>query len=309
MVDIRKSLGTDDAGTVLIQPEIDKVLQHLVEFKNPLRQNLPRKSGSGPSWYLNRRTPGTTGAQFVADKDTIDEDQGSYARVEFPYKTIAAKGKVTRKMQAIGRSYIDVLAEEIEARVVEFKDYDDWALFRGSITSSANQYDGLDILVTQTVSCATTTSAGPMTLAKLDQAIDTCSGDPNMIIASKRSRRVLNQLLQSQQRFVNIVEVRGGFKVMTYNGIPIFTSTNILDTMLMASGGASVAAYTGGDASSLYILDTEFAWVGELTPLTIEPLAKTSSQFDEFDLYCDEALVIANAEKHVRLIGISGSTS
>lgn len=309
MVDIRKALGTDDAGSVLIQPEIDKVLQHLIEFKNPLRQNLPRKRGSGPSWYLNRRTPGTTGAQFVGDKDTINEDQGSYVRVEFAYKTIAAKGKVTRKMQAVGRSYIDVLAEEIEARAAEFKDYDDWALFRGSSSSDSDEYDGLDILVTQSVSCATTTSAGPLTLAKLDQAIDTCSGDPNMIIASKRSRRVLNQLLQSYQRFVNVVEVKGGFKVITYNNIPIFTSTNIVDTMLMAAGGASVSAYTGGGASSLYVLDTEFVWVGELTPLTIEPLAKTSSQFDEFDLYCDEALVMANAQKHVKIVGISGSTS
>jgi len=309
MVDIRKALGQTDAGSVLIQPEIDKVLQHLVEYKNPLRQNLPRKRGSGPSWYLNRRSAGSTGAQFVGDKDTIDEDQGSYARVEFGYKTIAAKGKVTRRMQAIGRSYMDILAEEIEARTLEFKDYEDWALFRGSTSTSANQFDGLDRLITQTVTCATSTSAGPLTLAKLDEAIDTCTGDPNMIIASKRTRRVLNQLLQSAQRFVNVVEVKGGFKVMSYNGIPIFTSSNIVDTMLMASGGASVAAYTGGDASTLYVLDTEYVWVGELTPLSILPLAKVSSQYDEFDIYCDQALVMANAQKHTSVIGISGSTT
>jgi len=304
-IDIRKALGVDDAGTVLIQPEIDKVLQHLVEFRNPLRQNLPRKRGTGPSWYLNRRSVGSTGASFVGDKDTIDEDQGSYARVEFPYKTIAAKGKVTRKMQAIGRSYIDILAEEIESRVVEFKDYEDWSLFRANTSNNSNQYNGMDVLVTQSVSCTTATTGASMTLALLDEAIDTCAYNPDMIICSKRSRRALQTLLQSQQRFVNMVEVNGGFQLMSYNGIPIYVSTNILDTMLMASDGQTVSAYTGGDSSSLYILDSQHCWVGELTPLTVLPLAKTSSQYDEFDIYEDSALVMGNALSATKLIGIS----
>lgn len=305
MVDIRKALGQDDAGTVLVQPEIDKVLQHLVEFKNPLRQNLPRKRGSGPSWYLNRRTPGTTGASFYADKDTIDEDQGSYVRVEFPYKTIAAKGKVTRKMQAIGRSYLDILAEEMEARLLEFKDYDDWALFRGSVSGNSKQYDGLDTLITQYITCATSTAAGSLTLAKLDEAIDYCSYDPNMIICSKRSRRAMQTLLQSQQRFVNVVEVRGGFKLLAYGNIPIFVSTNIVNTMLMNAGGTAVAAYTGGDASSIYLLDTDYVWVGELTPINVMPLAKTSSQFDEFDIFEDVTLVMGNTKSCTKIIGVS----
>jgi len=308
MIDIKKALGQDDAGTVLVQPEIDKVLQHLIDYNNPLRQNIPRKSGSGASWYLNRRSEGSTGAQFVGDKDTIDEDQGSYDRVEFAYKTIASKGKVTRRMQAIGRTYMDILAEEIEARVQEFKDYEDWAYFRGN-TGTTAQFNGLDQLATQTVTCATTTTGGPLTLAKLDEAIDTCTGDPNMIVCSKRSRRLLQTILQANQRFVNVVEVKGGFQLLSYNGIPIFISSNILDTQLMDGGGASVSAYTGGDSSQIYILDTEYVWVGELTPLSILPLAKSSSQYDEFDIYCDETLVVGNAQKHTRLIGIANETA
>lgn len=303
MIDIRKALGQDKAGLILVQPEIDKVLQHLVNFNNPLRQNLPRKRGSGPAWYLNQRTQGTTGAQFVGDKDTIEEGQGSYEQKTFAYKTIGAKGKVTRFMQAIGRSYMDILAEEIEARANEFRDYDDWALFRGS-TVNAKQFDGLDRLVTQTVTCATTTTGGPLTLAKVDEAIDLCTRNPGMIICSKRTRRQLQTLLQTSQRFVNVVEVKGGFKLLAYNEIPIFVSSNIVDTHLMAAGGATQSAYTGGNSSQLYVIDTEHVWVGELTPLTIKPLAQTSSQFDEFDIYADEALVVANPQTCARIIGI-----
>jgi len=303
MVDIRKALGTDDAGNVLVQPEIDKVLQHIVEFKNPLRQNLPRKRGSGPGWYLNRRVPGTTGAGFVGDKDNINEDQGQYTRVPFLYQTIAAKGKVTRKMQAIGRSYLDILAEEMESRLLEFKDYEDWALFRGN-SSTDNQFDGLDILVTQYVSCSTGTAAGSLTLAKMDEAIDKCSYNPNMIIVSKRSRRALQNLLQQYQRFVNVVEVRGGFKLLAYGEIPIFVSTNIVDTMLLNAGGTAVADYTSGDSSSIYILDTEYVWVGELTPVTVMPLAKTTSQYDDFDIYEDIVPVMGNTKACTKIIGV-----
>ena len=42
----------------------------------------------------------------------------------------------------------------------------------------------------------------------------------------------------------------------------------------------------------------------ELTPLTVMPLAKASSQYDEFDMYWDGALVLANTVGAAILGGI-----
>lgn len=309
-VDIKKALGTTQAGTVLVDKEIDKTIQQLVEYKNPIRVNMPRKTGSGPGWYVNRRAAGSTPAMFVNDTDTITEDTGTYTRTSFPYKTIATQGRVTRFMQAIGRSYTDVLADEIEAKARDFRDYEEWALLKGRITTSgsltgnAKHFDGLDVLIPSTQAVVMTSSGlgASLTLAKMDESIDKCAGEPDMIIMSKRSRRALVALLQASQRFVNTVETRGGFILISYNNIPVYVSTRINNNQ--AFNGTAVTAETGGTTTTVYFLDTEYVWLGELTPITIMPLAKVSSQYDLFDIFCDEVLVMANYLYCSKLIGI-----
>ena len=310
MVDIEKALDISGAGSILMQPVIDKVVAQLVDYRNPLRQNLPRKPGSGNAWILNRRTAaGTTPAKWVNDTEVLREDEGTYAQTEFYYKTLAARGKVTRKLQAVGRSYADVLADELEARVLEFKDVEDKGLLIGATTASAStvEMQGLKWLIpdSQTVVCAAAAVGGTMTLSKLDEAIDLSTGEPDMLIMSKKTRRVLNALLQSSQRFNDKIEVKGGFKVLSYNNLPIFTSNNVVNVQSVGAGG-TVSSETGGSTSSIYIVDTEHTWVGVLTPVRVMPLAKTSSQFDLFDIFTDEVIVIRNYQTNAKLVGIAG---
>ncbi len=104
---LKKALDTANAGNILQQPLVDRVLQELIEINNPLRQNLPRKPGSGAAWILNQRTSRGTAAAFVDDTDEPTETQGAYNQKLFPYKTIIQRGKVTRKLQAIGKSLLD----------------------------------------------------------------------------------------------------------------------------------------------------------------------------------------------------------
>ena len=299
-VDILKALDVSAAGTVLVQPEIDKVVAQIVDYRNPLRQNLPRKKGSGDAWHIIRRTPsGTTPAAWVADSDDIVEDEGTYTKVSFYYKTIVARVKVTRKMQAIGRSYADILADEIEARALEFRDKEDYAYVIGasSANSSSKEFMGLMYQLqsaAQTVACAASTTPGSLTLAKMDEAMDLSTGNIGMIIMSKKTRRLLNALLQANQRFVNTVKVKGGFVTLAYNEAPIFTSNNIPNTVSYAADGTTVSALSGGTASFIEFVDLDHVWVGELTPVTVMPLAKTTSQYDVVDIYCDETLVVRN---------------
>ncbi len=302
--DLVRALSESNVGSVLMQPEIDKVVAHIVDYQNPIRQNLPRKSGSGNAYYVNRRTPGTTKATFVADTDAITEDTSSYTQVSFVYKTLGAKGKVTRKAQAIGRTYAQILADEIEAKAMDFRDYEDWAIIWGDSASNAKEFDGLHKLCasSQVVAVTTSTSGAALTLAALDEVIDkVVSSPPDMIICSRRTRRKINSLLQAQQRFVDSVEVKGGFKVVSYNEIPIYVSTNIPDTCTF--NGTDVTATTGGSTSVLFVLSTQDVFMGVLTEVTVQPLAKVSSQYDEFDIYVDEALVVKNTLGLAKLVG------
>jgi len=299
---LRKALTSADAGSVLLQPIVDAVIPMLADYQNPLRQNLPRKPGSGQNWIINRRSVGTTPAEWVADTDTVTADNGSYAQFTFAYRTLLAKGQVTRKLRATGASYIDVLMEEIEGKMLEYKNYEDQALVTG--ISSATTPEGMQYLCTVNQQVATTTVAGggPLTLAFMDEADDLNAGNTNMIVMTKRSRRELSALQVSQKNYPDKIEVRGGFRMQEYNGSPIYTSTNIPNTLTFS--GTTEGAQTGGSASSIYFVDTNHLWVGELTPVTLMPLAKTTSQYDEFDIFCDEVLVLRNPLCISKLIGV-----
>jgi hypothetical protein len=216
-----------------------------------------------------------------------------------------ARGKVTRFAQDAGRSYIDVLSEEIEARARAFKNMEEQAMFYG-VTANL-QPDGLTTLIaldSQIIEAAATDSdsTNSLTLSKIDETVDACVGAPDMMVSNKQTRRKINALLQADQRFVNTTEVAGGFRVLSYDDIPIFASTNVTNDFWF--DGTNVLGTTG-DTSHLFILDTSEFWVGFMNDVTVSPLSKTSSQFDQFDIYSDTAYVMRNTLNHAMLVGFN----
>jgi hypothetical protein len=53
------------------------------------------------------------------------------------------------------------------------------------------------------------------------------------------------------------------------------------------------------------IVNTRYCWIEELTPMSVLPLAKTTSQNDAFEMFVDLALVLANSKGASILGGIS----
>lgn len=292
---LKKALDMTGAGNALQQPVIDKVLQELIEVNNPLRTNLPRKPGSGSAWVLNQRTSRGAGANFVNDTDEPNETQGQYIQKSFPYKTILDRRKVTRKLQAVGKSLLDIEAEEIENALQNVRDSEENAIINGDSTANPKQFDGLRKLIPQSQTLIAGQNGAPLTLELLDAAIDLNRGNPNMLIMSKKANRKLNALLQAQQRFVDTTEVKGGFRVQVYNGIPIFRSIWLSDNQTQG---------TSNNCTDIFILDTSAVWIGELTPLKFLRLAQRTSQGSEFDIFEDITLVLANDIKVSRLAGV-----
>ena len=94
---------------------------------------MDRKAGSGSAAIINRRTASSmpVGSVWVADTDSVAESTGNYAQVSFTYKTLATRGKVTRKMRARGRSYIDILAEAMMQKAEDFNEALEDCIFTG----------------------------------------------------------------------------------------------------------------------------------------------------------------------------------
>jgi len=303
---IRKALTTDPS--VFKFEVIDPIIADMLNYENPLRQNLPRKKGSGSVYTVKRRQSlGTSGAAWVSDTDSISEATGTYSSVSFEYKTIATRGRVSRKLIAEGKDYFDLLSEEIEAKTNEFKVVEEDAYINANaVDTEPKKPLGLIKQLSDTGRVINLYSGGAsaaLTLQALDRALDECKGTPSLIIMSKAMRRKLQSLLQVYQRWIDKTEVKGGFRVLAYNEIPVLVSSAISDEYQVNASG--IVGLTGGDSSAIFVINTDEVFVAELTPVTIQPLAKTTTQYDEFEIVCDETLVLRNPETCVMVIGVN----
>jgi hypothetical protein len=312
----QRALDVSGAGSVLLQTFIDPVVQQLHLRELGASAVLPRRPGrTGNATYVNRRTPGTD-AEWVDDTTEPTSAEGSYAQTSFTYKTLIIRGTVTRKLQKTGQSYGDTLATEISGRTGDFSKTFENGLIQGDTNSDANQFDGLITLI-QAVSgqvvLQTTAAAGDnLTLEKMDEAIDVVKGSAArsdvVILASFKGRRLLNAQLQAQQQFNDMVEVGAGFRVRSYDGIPIVTSSEIPDDSTF--DGSTITAMTGevtNPTTCYIVVNTRFVTIDELTSLTVMPLANKSSQYDEFDLFWDGSLVFHNTKGASILVGVKTS--
>jgi len=320
-------------GSNLIQDYISRVIEQLTLREFGLTSVLDRKRGSGSQVLINDRTPGAAGATWLADNAAPTEYTGTYSRSSLPFQTLATRGTVSRKLMAMGASYSDILADEMAAKAEDFVYELETGAAIGISTAgigTANEFEcngfltqvnaaGTDQLVD--VSTSGPVAAGALTLAAMDEMIDKVKGSmvksDLVIVVSQAMGRALNALLDQNQRFVNMVEIAAGFRVKSYDGIPIVTSTAMPDNgALPAAGAIPVATDTnrldawntaGTNSGSILCLNRRYAWIEELTPMTVLPLAKTTSASDSFDMYMDLAYVLSNSKGGAAIIGVSSA--
>lgn len=308
---IRAALDVSNAGADLLQTFINRTVQQLTLREFGLQAVLPRKAGSGDAEYINQRTAGSVGAVWEDDTTDAAAETGTYAQVSFSYKTAVTRGTVTRKLQATGRTYADVLALELSAKSEDFANQLELGYLRGQAKYDGGNLDSIDApkgFITMVfanqgqIVAAGTTVPGDLTLSKLDEAIDLVKGSAArqdlVIVGSFAGLRQVNSLLQADQVFNDVTEVAAGFRVKTYDGIPLVVSTAMPNDALFDAVNGKVFRGASGAAISnstiLMVLNKRYCYISELTPTTVLPLAKTTSQNDSFDMYWDGAPVLSN---------------
>lgn len=312
-----KALGSAQVSGTIIQEVIDKVIAHLFFSENPLRANLSVKQGTGTAYVFNRRSPTASGGQSIPDTGSFTAAEGTYTRISLPYKIYGTAVEVTKFAQAAGLNFIDVLQTELEARINEFKEWEQRALLWGNYVapfSGANTHfaDGfvkqiVDNKNGNIVALGTTSAGDNLTLSALDRAIDMCWGNPSIIICSRTGRRILQGLLQAQQRFVNTVEIKGGFRVMEYAGLPVLPSTAIPDTCVYVPNPTDdkyISALTGGSTTVMIIMNLTDAFIAELERLTAKEVPVSSSQYIRYEIYEYITPVVKTPKMHSIIFGI-----
>jgi hypothetical protein len=129
----QRAVTVATAGTNLVQQYVNRIIQQLVIREFGALGTLDKRPGSGSQAIVNRRTAAAMTAANVWVNDTVGltETTGTYAQASYNYQTLATRGRVTRKIRATGRSYIDVLAEEMVHKLDDFNNTLEQGLFIG----------------------------------------------------------------------------------------------------------------------------------------------------------------------------------
>lgn len=311
----QRAVSVATAGTNLVQQYVNRIIEQLSIREFGALGTMDHRQGSGSQAIVNRRTGSTMtpGNVWVADTAGLAESTGNYTQATFNYQTLATRGRVTRKIRATGRSYVDVLAEEMVHKLDDFNAALESALFIGDSNAISTQIDGMltqvNAVAGQVVAQTTVTAGDTLTLAKLDETIDAVKGagarSDLVIYASFQGARKLNAALQAQQQFMNEVEIAAGFRVRTYDGIPIVVSTGMPDDMTWSGSAITgLSGETTNPTTALAVVNKRHLWIEELTPTTMMPLARDDSQFEQFDLFWDGACVLGNTLGAALLGGI-----
>ena len=302
-----RALSNATVGAVLVQQVIDRTIQDISVRYRGGQAALMRKAGTpGAAHAITRRAPGTTGAEWVLDTDTVTEENGTYTQVLFPYKILISKVKVTRFQQVTGANYIDTMVTELTAKATDFAQALETCIIRGDTAVNSKQFSGL-LTLTNAVSgqvVANSSAVDALQLTKLDATIDAVRPGNRALIVSLGGNRALNKALQIQQRFTNITEAVAGFRVPVYDDCRVFKSTELPDVLTANSSGA-LLDYSGGTSTAIICVNTDEVFISEINPLTAVALPMVSSQFSEVEMYWYGTLVHANTKGSAMLTNVA----
>ena len=226
---IRKALDLASTGAYLIPEVVDNAIRDYAT-KEPVLANVVNRIPWATNTYFIRRRDALPTAAWSTDGGSIPAaSQSTYAKVSKSVAYLYTRGEVTGPMQKAAGSLYNALSMEVEAHsraLVEQLSTDIATATGGSndITGMLYQIDTNDATNWGATGSGYVDGAGAyLSLDMLDSAIDTARGEVDLIVTSRRIRRKINALLQATQRFNDTTEVAAGFRVSTYDGLPIVT--------------------------------------------------------------------------------------
>lgn len=289
MADIERALSTSVAstGAYLLPEVVDPVIRDYVAKATPVLSVVTRVNWPTQTYWIRKRTALPTAA-FSTDGGSLPSaSSSSYAKVAKTVKYLYTRGEVTGPLIAAAGGVVNALQEEIRVHSGVIAERLATAICVGDGTEDSNA--GIVGIKNQINTSApgdeggTTTASGALTLAMIDKALDDTKGEADVIMTSRAVRRKINALLQGQQRFLDRVEVGAGFRVLSYDGVPIVTDDHYEEDEILF--------FRRADAK--LIVNQDF---------TMEMLAKTK---DAEDFYIKGYFGFALEGRPVRLKGFT----
>lgn len=280
-MDIRKALDLASTAAAYLIPEVVDGAIRDFAAKSPTLYNAVNKRPWATNTYFIRKRLSLPSAAWSIDGGPLPSaTHGEFGKTSMTMKYLYTRGEVTGPMQRAAGSVFDALAQDIEEHqqaMVERLSTDLATANGGSNDIKGILYQITDdsSLYTESGGAGAVVDAGSayLSLNLIDKAIDAAANaagtgvvgpGATMMVTTRPVMRYINSLLQAQQQFVNTTEISAGFRVMTYDTLPIVVDNHWQDN-------AKILFFDANKATLLVHQD-----------FTYEELAKTRDSVDYF---------------------------
>lgn len=270
------------AGPILVRENLSAFVDRLPLKETPLRDRLPRKTGSGLAASWNVMTTMGSGNSSFSEGSTPNEDATGYARRSAIYKELGKTKSITDKMLAAGKSFMDQEAEQTEVALREVIQDEEQYIVSGNANLNALEFNGFDAYITSNVTDDNNSALGFRTElldAEIARIVNQYGVRPTAIVVSYGMQKAINQALAGDVR-VNLDqtnEVGVGVNVSFYQSM--IGKLPIIPTFAVSDDSTT---YAGNTVSNIYIL-TEKArgndclYMEDLYPLGKSMLDRTGA--------------------------------
>ena len=282
------------SNDILLQGVIETIIKD-----SPILQRMPFIEIAGNGLTYNREATAPSAAFFDVG-DTWTESTPTFTQQTVTLKIMGGDADIDNFLIATRSNLQDLEAAVVELKAKAVRQLFEQTFVTGDATANPKSFDGLDKVVDPAQSLSMGANGGSLTLDKLDEIIDkVLGGKPDLLLMSRRSRRIVNKLARTSGSFLETDRDEFGQMLQFYDGIAIGVSDYISDAQTVG---------TSTDCSTIYAFQAgEGGLVGLTAPggLQIErvgSLETKDARRTRIKWYA--SLALFNAVKLARLTGV-----
>ncbi len=280
----------------------DTLLAGVVETiikDSPILQRLPFIEIVGNGLTYNREATAPSAAFFDVG-DTWTESTPTFTQVTTNLKIMGGDADIDNFLIATRSNLQDLETAVVQLKAKAVRDLFEETFITGDSTADAKAFDGLDKVVDAGQSISMGVNGDSLTLDKLDELIDTVKGGkPDILLMSRRSRRILNKLARASGSFLEAERDEFGQMLQFYDGIAIGVSDYIADDQTEGSSSdcSSIYAFQMGEGALTGLTSPGGLQVERVGSLETKDATRTRIKW-----YA--SLALFNAVKLARLTGV-----
>jgi len=232
--------GTNMALTLAEAAKLsnDILLSGVVETiikDSPILQRMPFIEIVGNGLTYNRENAAPTAAFFDVG-DTWTESTPTFTQLTVTLKIMGGDADVDNFLIATRSNLQDLEAAVVQLKAKAVRQLFETTFVTGDVAGNPKSFDGLDKLTDAGQSISMGANGGSLTLDKLDELVDQVKGGkPEMLLMSRRSRRIVNKLARNSGSLLETDRDEFGTMLTFYDGIPIGVSDYISDAQTVGS--------------------------------------------------------------------------